>query len=128
VGVCDAYLAHADLLRMLLSSQCAYLPSIADLVKPDKARRLRDRLIDDDKMDLVGRPFVPSWPLLAPCSCRPGPCWHRVRGGGWLVLPSGCWLLCRQRVAGVGPLCCGACGAGAKVELLVAPMCCWLQI
>jgi zinc finger FYVE domain-containing protein 26 len=53
VGLCDAYLAHAELLRMLLASRCPYLLSITDLTDPDKARRLRDRLIEDDKMDLA---------------------------------------------------------------------------
>ena len=53
IGLCDAYLSHAELLRVLLSSRVEYLLSITDLIQPGKARRLRDRLIEDDKMDLA---------------------------------------------------------------------------
>lgn len=53
ISLCDAYLSHADLLRVLLSSRCSYVLSITDLSKPEKARRLRDKLIEDDKMDLA---------------------------------------------------------------------------
>lgn len=38
---------------MLLAARCYSLLSISDLTQPDKARRLRDRLIEDDKFELA---------------------------------------------------------------------------
>ena len=60
IELCDAYLSHAELLRLLLSARCGYVLSITDLIDTEKARRLRDKLVEDDKMDLA----VQVWPLL----------------------------------------------------------------
>ena len=46
-------MARADILRMLLINGYGPLPSLADLQYADRARRLRDALIEDDKMDMA---------------------------------------------------------------------------
>lgn len=53
VELCDTYLGNADLLRDLLVNRCDDVPSITDLSHKDVARRLRDRLIQDDKFELA---------------------------------------------------------------------------
>ena len=47
------YLSRVDLLRQLVSSRSARIPSIQELTKPDLARRVRDRLIEDDRFGLA---------------------------------------------------------------------------
>lgn len=42
-----------DLLRLLVSSRWSRIPSIQELTKPDLARRVRDRLIEDDRFGLA---------------------------------------------------------------------------
>ena len=48
-----SYLSRVDLLRLLVSSRWTKIPSIQELTKPDLARRVRDRLIQDDRFRLA---------------------------------------------------------------------------
>ena len=48
-----SYLSRVDLLRLLVSSRWTKIPSIQELTKPDLARRIRDRLIQDDRFRLA---------------------------------------------------------------------------
>lgn len=53
VEQCDMYIGRADLMRQLFSAQYRLQLSIGDFDDLDKARRLRDKLIDDDRMELA---------------------------------------------------------------------------
>ena len=47
------YLSRVDLLRQLVSSLSRVIPSIQELAKPELARRVRDRLVQEDQYDLA---------------------------------------------------------------------------
>ncbi|CAH1262608.1 ZFYVE26 [Branchiostoma lanceolatum] len=53
IEMCDTYLSHVDVLKMLAKAHFHGLPSIQELQSKDKARRLRDRLIEDERLDLA---------------------------------------------------------------------------
>lgn len=53
VEMCDTYLSRVDLLRLLVSSRCSKIPSIQELTRTDLARRVRDRLVQDDRFKLA---------------------------------------------------------------------------
>ena len=53
VEVCDTYLSRVDLLRLMVTSRYSKIPSLLELTKPDLARRVRDRLIQDDRFSLA---------------------------------------------------------------------------
>lgn len=53
VEMCDSYLSRVDLLRLLVSARYTKIPSIQELTKSDLARRVRDRLIKDDRFGLA---------------------------------------------------------------------------
>lgn len=53
VELCDTYLSRVDLLRLFVSSRCSKIPSIQELTKPDLARRVRDRLMQNDRFKLA---------------------------------------------------------------------------
>ncbi|XP_019625924.1 PREDICTED: zinc finger FYVE domain-containing protein 26-like [Branchiostoma belcheri] len=53
IEMCDTYLSHVDVLKMLAQAHFQGLPSIQELQSKDKARRLRDRLIEDERLDLA---------------------------------------------------------------------------
>ncbi|XP_078590684.1 zinc finger FYVE domain-containing protein 26-like isoform X2 [Branchiostoma floridae x Branchiostoma japonicum] len=53
IELCDTYLSHVDVLKMLAKAHFHGLPSIQELQSKDKARRLRDRLIEDERLDLA---------------------------------------------------------------------------
>lgn len=53
VELCDTYLSRVDLLRLLVSARYSKIPSIQELTKSDLARRVRDRLIKDDRFGLA---------------------------------------------------------------------------
>ena len=42
-----------DLLRRLVSSRSRVVPSIQELAKPELARRVRDRLVQEDQFELA---------------------------------------------------------------------------
>ena len=47
------YLSRVDLLRQLVSSHSRIIPSIQELTKSELARRVRDRLIQEDQYELA---------------------------------------------------------------------------
>ena len=53
VELCDTYLSRVDLLYLLVSSRYKRIPSIQELTTSDLARRIRDRLIQDDRFRLA---------------------------------------------------------------------------
>ncbi|CAI8002630.1 Zinc finger FYVE domain-containing protein 26, partial [Geodia barretti] len=53
VEICDTYLSRVDLLRRLVSSRSRVVPSIQELAKPELARRVRDRLVQEDQFELA---------------------------------------------------------------------------
>ncbi|GFO26040.1 Zinc finger fyve domain-containing protein 26 [Plakobranchus ocellatus] len=50
---CDTYLAHVDLLRVMVGAHFQDLPTIKELTKIDTVRRLRDKLIADERLSLA---------------------------------------------------------------------------
>lgn len=50
---CDGYQARVDLLKILLEDNYPDLPTLQELTKMDTARRLRDRLIRDERLHLA---------------------------------------------------------------------------
>lgn len=53
VELCDTYLSRVELLHLLVTSQCSTIPSLQELTNPDLARRVRDKLIQDDRFSLA---------------------------------------------------------------------------
>lgn len=53
VELCDTYLSRVELLHLLVTSQCSTVPSLQELTNPDLARRVRDKLIQDDRFSLA---------------------------------------------------------------------------
>lgn len=53
VELCDTYLSRVELLRLLVASQCPKIPSIQELTKPDLARRVRDKLMQENRFKLA---------------------------------------------------------------------------
>lgn len=53
--LCDNFLAYAELLRILMVNKCErqHLVSLEELATTDKARRLRDALIEDNQFSLA---------------------------------------------------------------------------
>lgn len=53
VALCDTYITHMEVLRMLVSERCSASVTLADLNEPAKTRVLRDNLIKDDRFRLA---------------------------------------------------------------------------
>ncbi|XP_076441937.1 uncharacterized protein LOC143280973 isoform X2 [Babylonia areolata] len=53
IGKCDAYQARVDLLKILLEANYPDLPTLQELSKMDTARRLRDKLLKDERLSLA---------------------------------------------------------------------------
>ncbi|XP_067681511.1 uncharacterized protein [Haliotis asinina] len=53
VGLCDMYQTRVDLLKILVGDNYKDLPSIKELTKVDTVRRLRDKLIEDERLRLA---------------------------------------------------------------------------
>ncbi|XP_077991490.1 zinc finger FYVE domain-containing protein 26-like [Glandiceps talaboti] len=53
VSLCDTYLSRVDVLTMMLSSNYKNIPTIEELTKPESARRIRDKLLQDERLDLA---------------------------------------------------------------------------
>ncbi|GFR95860.1 zinc finger FYVE domain-containing protein 26-like, partial [Elysia marginata] len=53
VAECDTYLARVDLLRVMVGAYFQDLPTIKELTKIDSVRRLRDKLIADERLSLA---------------------------------------------------------------------------
>ncbi|XP_064623470.1 zinc finger FYVE domain-containing protein 26-like isoform X2 [Lineus longissimus] len=52
-GLCEIYQSKVDLLNLLVSNNCKDILSIQELTKSDTVRRLRDRLIEDERLSLA---------------------------------------------------------------------------
>ncbi|KAF2070635.1 hypothetical protein CYY_008045 [Polysphondylium violaceum] len=53
VAICDTYLGKVELFQSLVISKCSGSLSLMDLSDPQKARQLRDRLIQEDRLRLA---------------------------------------------------------------------------
>ncbi|CAL1527591.1 unnamed protein product [Lymnaea stagnalis] len=53
LGQCDLYLARVDLLQVMVEANYQDLPTIKELTKQDTIRRLRDKLISDERLSLA---------------------------------------------------------------------------
>lgn len=53
IAKCEAYQARVDLLKILLEANYPDLPTLQELSKMDTARRLRDKLIRDERLSLA---------------------------------------------------------------------------
>ncbi|KAL8592597.1 hypothetical protein ACOMHN_026527 [Nucella lapillus] len=53
IAKCEAYQARVDLLKILLEANYPDLPTLQELSKMDTARRLRDKLIRDERLPLA---------------------------------------------------------------------------
>ena len=58
VELAQSYLSRADVLRLLLVNGCGPIPSLVDLATVESARKLRDSLIENDRMDLALEVFL----------------------------------------------------------------------
>ncbi|KAH9515330.1 hypothetical protein Btru_014177, partial [Bulinus truncatus] len=50
---CDLYLGRVDLLQVMVEANYQDLPTIRELTKQDSVRRLRDKLISDERLNLA---------------------------------------------------------------------------
>ncbi|XP_072171552.1 uncharacterized protein [Diadema setosum] len=66
--LCDTYLGHVDLLSLFVSSNCPDVPSIQQLTTPDKARRIRDKLVLAERLSL-------AMEVSTKCGLEPGAVW-----------------------------------------------------
>ncbi|KAK7502719.1 hypothetical protein BaRGS_00005969, partial [Batillaria attramentaria] len=53
IGQCDGYQTRVDLLKILLEANYPDLPTLQELTKMDTARRLRDKLVRDERLPLA---------------------------------------------------------------------------
>ncbi|KAK2191192.1 hypothetical protein NP493_57g04014 [Ridgeia piscesae] len=53
LSLCDLYLDRVNLLDLLVANDCTYIPSIQQLTKNDYLGRLRDKLIQDERLKLA---------------------------------------------------------------------------
>ncbi|KAK7103379.1 hypothetical protein V1264_018289 [Littorina saxatilis] len=53
IGKCDAYQTRVDLLKILLEANYPDLPTLQELSKTDTARRLGDKLVKDERLQLA---------------------------------------------------------------------------
>ncbi|CAH1802978.1 unnamed protein product, partial [Owenia fusiformis] len=50
---CEVYRSRVDLLSLLIKANCKDIPSILELTKIDSLRRMRDKLIEDERLSLA---------------------------------------------------------------------------
>eukprot|EP01105_Mastigella_eilhardi_P000723 TRINITY_DN1087_c0_g1_i19.p2 TRINITY_DN1087_c0_g1~~TRINITY_DN1087_c0_g1_i19.p2 ORF type:complete len:712 (+),score=181.94 TRINITY_DN1087_c0_g1_i19:3005-5140(+) len=53
IALCDNFLSLSEVFAMLLLNRCCFNFSLQDLIEPDKARQLRDKLIASDRLKLA---------------------------------------------------------------------------
>ncbi|XP_059142669.1 zinc finger FYVE domain-containing protein 26-like, partial [Physella acuta] len=53
IGQCDMYLARLDLLKTMVEANYQDLPTLRELTKQDTVRRLRDKLLADERLALA---------------------------------------------------------------------------
>ena len=87
VELCDTYLSRVELLHLLVTSQCTKIPSLQELTNPDLARRVRDRLIQDDRFSL-------AMEVSTKCQLDAGAVWS---AWGMMALKSGDFKTARDK-------------------------------
>ena len=53
ISLCDTYLSLIDILEQLLLANCSYMPSLYDLRNTESTRRLRNRLLEEERHELA---------------------------------------------------------------------------
>lgn len=89
VELCDTYLSRVELLHLLVTSQCSKIPSLQELTNPDLARRVRDRLIQDDRLYL-------AMEVSTKCQLDASAVWS---AWGMMALKSGDFKMAREKFA-----------------------------
>eukprot|EP00795_Rhopilema_esculentum_P014543 gene14543-5610_t len=68
VELCDSYMAHVEVLKLLLNSDWTEIPTMQELSHPEGIRRLRDRLVDSERFSL-------AIDVTGKCGLDPGTVW-----------------------------------------------------
>ncbi|XP_028414314.1 zinc finger FYVE domain-containing protein 26-like isoform X2 [Dendronephthya gigantea] len=71
VELCDTYMSRVELVKFLIESNFYEVPSIEDLMSSQSARRLRDKLIENESLSL-------AMEVTTKCGLDPGAVW-----GAW---------------------------------------------
>ena len=87
VELYDTYLSRVELLHLLVTSQCSKIPSLQELTNPDLARRVRDRLIQDDR-------FLLAMEVSTKCQLDASAVWS---AWGMMALKSGDFQTAREK-------------------------------
>ena len=87
VELCDTYLSRVELLHLLVTSHCSKIPSLQELTNPDLARRVRDRLIQDDR-------FYLAMEVSTKCQLDASAVWS---AWGMMALKSGDFKMAREK-------------------------------
>ena len=53
ISLCDTYLSLIDILEQLLLANCSFLPSLHDLRNTESSRRIRNRLLEEERYELA---------------------------------------------------------------------------
>ena len=53
ISMCDSYLSLIDLLEQLLLANCSIIPSLNELRNTESSRRIRNRLLEEERHDLA---------------------------------------------------------------------------
>jgi zinc finger FYVE domain-containing protein 26 len=53
ISLCDSYLSLIDILEQLLLAHCSFLPSLHDLRNTESSRRIRNRLLEEERHELA---------------------------------------------------------------------------
>lgn len=53
ISLCDSYLSLIDILEQLLLANCSIIPSLNELINGESVRRIRNRLLEEERHDLA---------------------------------------------------------------------------
>lgn len=53
ISMCDSYLSLVDVVEQLLMANCAHIPSLNELRNTESARRVRNRLLEEERYELA---------------------------------------------------------------------------
>ena len=53
ISLCDTYLSLIDILEQLLLANCSHIPSLYELRNTESARRIRNRLLEEERHELA---------------------------------------------------------------------------
>ncbi len=53
ISMCDTYLSLIDILEQLLLANCSIIPSLNELRNTEQARRIRNRLLEEERHELA---------------------------------------------------------------------------